>query len=107
MVKIHNSKRKVVLIVPMVFVGLMAALMTQVAHAQDIRAVRGEIVFTRENQRRFDMDFSGGMRADATLEITSLSDSGSFTGKLSAGRVQPSTDNVTGTITVVRGAGRA
>lgn len=107
MLNIRGFKRRVVSIVPMVFAGLIVAMTAQVAHAQDIRAVRREIVFTRENQRRFDMNFSGSMRADATLEITSLNDSGSFAGKLDIGTVHPSSDNVSGTITIIRGSGPA
>ena len=106
MLNILDFKRRMVFIVPMVFAGLLVAITAQVAHAQDIRAVRREIVFSRENQRRFDMDFSGSMRADATLEITSLNDSGSFAGKLNIGTVHPSSDNVSGTITIIRGGGR-
>src|SRR4051812_8354316 len=102
MITIDRLKRRGLLMTTTALAILCGSLLAQ---AQDIAAVRREIVFTRENQRLFYLDFSASRPAGATLEITSLNDSGSFAGKLDIGTVHPSLPNVSGTITVVRGSG--
>jgi hypothetical protein len=91
----------------MIFASLGVAMMAQSVHAQNIAAVRRAVVSDGHSSRFFTIDSSGRMRGpgDLILEITSLNDSGALVGKYYAsGRSAPASTNVTGSITIVRGA---
>jgi len=103
---ICDVKRRMVLVATLFFASVIGLTTTRVAHAQDIRAVRQEIVMTTENRRLVEFSFYGSLGVDATLEITRLDDSGSFVGHFYITRTpRPSTPNVTGTVNIVRGTG--
>src|SRR6266545_6088054 len=107
MLSIYSLKRKMVLVGTMIFASLAVAMMAQPAHAQNIAAVRRSVVSDGHGSRVFSIDSSGRMRAagDSELEITRLGDDGSLSGKYyTSGTRAPSSTNVTGSITIVRGA---
>lgn len=73
------------------------------AIAQDMAAVRRAIVQSSSNPVYFNIDTTGQMVEQNSLEITRLDDSGALVGFYRAsGAPRPASTNVTGTITIVR-----
>lgn len=88
-----------------VIIALVAAASVSAA-AQDLAAVRRALV-SPDGQYVFNLDFTGSMRTEATLQITAIDDFGTFTGFYTrGGEKRAASPNITdGKIQILSGTG--